>query len=240
MAEYLFRRIHGQVPGGDRQLIISIHIPKTAGTTIGYLFDYGSRRRILYDYAEDYGESPDVEYYNRHRPFIDDHFDFIHGHFHYRKYRDVFPDAQYVSCVRNPVDRVISQFLHIAMERSSGQSEMILNGTLALEEYASNYNIGNAQTVFLRGRDLSDYDFIFITEQLAESFACFQKMTGFRRNDEYVNTGMPHLNALSRRLPIDLEITEGEKSALRKYVKDDMELYRIAVEQFEKKKARLR
>ena len=35
-------------------IFISVHIPKTAGTSLAYVFDHGTDRAVLYDYRADY------------------------------------------------------------------------------------------------------------------------------------------------------------------------------------------
>src|SRR5579859_5671620 len=99
-------------------MFISIHIPKTAGTSLAYVFDYGSGRRIFYDYRDDYSNATmdDLAWWTQHKPFLERQFDFIHGHFFYAKYAELFADADFLACIRHPVDRIVSQFNHVWFE----------------------------------------------------------------------------------------------------------------------------
>src|SRR4051812_7991999 len=92
--------------------IVSIHIPKTAGTTLASVLDRCCNRRIFYDY--DGYEHPQVASteVREHAGFIQSYFDVLHGHFFATKYVDVFLDAAFIATLRHPVARVISQFQH--------------------------------------------------------------------------------------------------------------------------------
>ena len=125
-------------------MYISIHIPKTAGTTVGYILDYGLNRRIFYDYprhgmGKRQGEvmnsddvKRDIRMINEHRDFIKYKFDVIHGHFHYKKYKDVFPDEKYLVCLRDPLKRTISHYFHI-LESGSEKNQYYSDISKALE-----------------------------------------------------------------------------------------------------------
>jgi len=213
-------------------MFISIHIPKTAGTTVAYILDYGTNRRIFYDYEEDYDKPPPTEYLNRHREFINDKFDVIHGHFLYKKYASAFPDEKYIATLRHPVSRVISQYNHILDEppgTGAWPTAEILSGDMDIVEFAGIYNIGNAQSVFLDGRRFEDYAHIFITERLEQSIALFQKKFLFARQDVYAGQGLPKINIRSTRQRY-YKPSKAEEQEIFKRTRDDNELYAKAIE----------
>ncbi|MEO6713928.1 MAG: sulfotransferase family 2 domain-containing protein, partial [Mycobacteriales bacterium] len=122
-------------------MFISIHIPKTAGTALAYIFDYGSGRRILYDYSDDYSNATmdDLAWWTAHKPFIERQFDFIHGHFFYRKYAELFAaDGVFLACLRHPVERIISQFNHVYFEANphDWQYQAIRDDGLTVVDFA--------------------------------------------------------------------------------------------------------
>ena len=66
-------------------MYISIHIPKTAGTTLGYILDLGFRRKVFYDYTQ-LDDKPellqkDIAHLQANKDFIAERFKLIHGHF---------------------------------------------------------------------------------------------------------------------------------------------------------------
>jgi hypothetical protein len=112
-------------PMMSEPFIISIHIPKTAGTTVADVFSRCFNRRVLFDY-ETYDKPQIVNREVRNNvDFIRSYFDVIHGHFYAWKYLDVFPDAKFIATIRHPVERVISQYLHELNEDSSNRRRYV-------------------------------------------------------------------------------------------------------------------
>lgn len=232
-------------------MFVSIHIPKTAGTTLGYLFDFGSDRRILWDYHPDYKWAGTLEpHFHAALPFIREHFEFIHGHFLYRKYAEVLRDETFISCVRHPVDRLISQFRHVVME-GRGQTPVsadAISGRLDIVEWIRSAGVHRAQAQHLEGRAVEDYDFIFISERLEESFALFAKLFNFRRKDAFWGQGFPRENVgdkvrrdnwltpeQARRITT---FSDARRQEIFRICPEDVDLYRRAVALFEQRKAR--
>lgn len=216
-------------------MFISIHIPKTAGTTVAYILDYGTNRRIFYDYEEDYNEAPPTEYLQRHREFITDKFDVIHGHFLYKKYAETFPHEHYLATLRHPVSRVVSQYNHILDEPpgvGAWPNAEILSGNMDVVEFAGIYNIGNAQTVFLEGQNMADYAHFFLTERLEQSIALFQKKFMFARRDAYAGQGLPTINTRSTHQRY-YKPSKTEEQEIFKLTSDDNELYAKAMQRHE-------
>lgn len=178
-------------------MFISIHIPKTAGTTLGYLLDYGTERRILYFYNKNYENVGDEDsvYWTAHKEFVERQFDVIHGHFLYKKFASVFPNAKYITCLRHPVERLISQWNHEVLE---GKSEIALaaaKGMSIVDWVESDSNLTRVLALHLDGRELKDYDFIFLHEKFLESWSLFEKKFSFKRNDQYLGSEeLPRLN----------------------------------------------
>lgn len=222
-------------------MFISIHIPKTAGTTIGYILDYGTKRRIYFDYSEIYDEKElikDIELVKNHKPFLENKFDVIHGHFRYSKYSGLFPDAKFITCLREPVARTISQFYHVIQEANTGFThyQKIMEG-MDIIEFAKLPNIVHAQQLFCAGRELSEYDFIFISEDLPNSIYKFQKKFSFERNDPYMmltgEASIPNTNpksARATRIPSNLLVTNKQKEQLRAVLKEEIDFYNKALE----------
>ena len=216
-------------------MFISIHIPKTAGTTLAYIFDYGSGRRIMYDYKADYSNATmdDLDFWQRHRPFIERQFDFIHGHFFYRKYADLFPDADYLVCLRHPVERIISQFNHLVSEANPDNWEYraIVEHGLDVGDYAGFDGVRDAQVRHLEGRAIEDYEFVFLSETLRISLSAFQQRYGFGRQDPYMpgtpaDGALPTINARTEKLPV----TQAQRERVYAAAAEDVDLYQRGVE----------
>jgi hypothetical protein len=210
-------------------VFVSIHIPKTAGTALAYLFDYGSGRRIFYDYRDDYSNArmDDLFWWEQHKDFIERQFDFIHGHFFYEKYAQLFPDAEYLACLRHPVDRILSQFNHVYFEANENdwQYRAIVEHGLDPVDYASLEGIADAQARHLDGRGIEDY-FVFITEWIDLSFTAFQVSYQFGRRDPHMagtqaGGTIPTMNARTEKVPV----TQAMKEKIYAIATEDVELY---------------
>jgi len=212
-------------------MFISIHIPKTAGTTLAYIFDYGSGRRIMYDYKADYSNAvmDDLDFWRLHRPFIERQFDFIHGHFFYRKYADLFPDADYLVCLRHPVERIISQYNHVLHEANPDdwQYRAITENDLDVVDYATFDGVPDAQVRHVEGRAIEDFEFVFLTETLRLSMLAFESRYQFGRQDPYwasarSDSTVPVINARSEKITA----TDAQRKAVYAAAAEDVDLYR--------------
>lgn len=212
-------------------MFISIHIPKTAGTTLAYIFDYGSGRRIMYDYKADYSNAvmDDLDFWRLHKPFIERQFDFVHGHFFYRKYAELFPDADYLVCLRHPVERIISQFNHVMNEANPDdwQYRAIVDNGLDLVDYATFDGVPDAQARHVEGRAIEDYEFVFLTETLSLSMLAFEARYGFGRQDPYWTPSgaartVPVMNARTEKV----SVTQAQREKVYEVAAEDVEVYR--------------
>jgi len=228
-------------------MFVSIHIPKTAGTALAKIFDDTSLRRIMYDYGTERDLAtvrtclPEVR---EHSEFIQSYFKYLHGHFHYLKYADVFPDAPVITTVREPVDRVVSQYQHIlrAGDRNNLRHKLIMDGEMGIVEFSKIDFIGNAQWYYLEGRPIKEYDFIFIQEQLGNSLQKFCDRFDVPEIREYLGWfgGVPKVNEKPKSIMSNLKsklkktrstvITAEDKRMITLNCERDMEVYRLAKE----------
>jgi hypothetical protein len=216
-------------------MIVSIHIPKTAGTSLGYMLNQSNGMRVFFDYDPQYRYARDLcplveEYFG----FITQYFRAIHGHFHYVKYAERLPDAAFITCVRHPVARAISQFKHVAAlpDGADWRGPLIRSGEMSVVDFvASDDNIRQAMTIHLEGRTIEDYDFVFITERLEKGLRMFARRMGYGLSGE-----LPHVNtssSRSERRGLEMPpVTEEHKQKVYGLMPEDVDLYRRAVEAF--------
>lgn len=225
-------------------MIVSIHIPKTAGTALAKIFDDTSLRKVMYDYGTERDLVavrtclPEIK---EHKAFILAYFKYLHGHFHYLKYADVFSDCPFVATVRNPVDRVISQYLHILRggDVNNVRHKAIMDGKMDVVDFSRVKFIGNAQWFYLEGRPVMDYDFIFVQERMQESLDIFCDKFNKPEIREYLSwhSGVPVVNekpAQSAAQKKSVKITEDQKKQILKHCEMDMEVYRLACEKLDR------
>ncbi len=229
-------------------MFVSIHIPKTAGTALAKIFDDTSSRRVFYDYVpgRDIVEIRSCpEDVRKNKGFIESYFKYLHGHFHYLRYADVFASSPFITTVRDPVRRVISQYLHIyrSGDRKIKMHQQVMDGEMNIVEFSQRKYIGNAQWHYLEGRPIKDYDFIFVQEHLDESLRKFcarfgrqdisdylQWMGGVPVVNEKPGGGVPVKKSPPEARRAEREITADDKRRIAENCEQDFEVYRVALE----------
>ncbi len=172
----------------NEKLIISVHIPKTGGTTFVEVLRKCAEE-VLY---LDYGLEPlaPTALFRRGKlitvPFesiINDLELFpgrsvIHGHFPAKKYSDPFPNAVYVTWLRDPVERVLSNYLYWQRSDIPGDRrwEQVTAQNMSLEQYAQLDFARDLQEAFLSPLTVEEFDFIGITEEYDRSLELFRRL----------------------------------------------------------------
>jgi hypothetical protein len=167
-------------------LIIVTHIPKTGTSSfLHYLRGiYGFR--LFHDHREPRqaplfwvlklvrrAGSPGLNRLVR-RVFIDDvrvppRMACIAGHFLATKYDRAFPRARHAVWLRDPVERVASNYHYwrrLADQRNA-YCQLIRDKGLTLSEFAALPRMRNRQSYYLDGKPVSAFDFVGVTEHYA-------------------------------------------------------------------------
>ncbi|ROU03409.1 sulfotransferase family 2 domain-containing protein [Histidinibacterium lentulum] len=213
-------------------MFVFAHIPKTAGTALGHAFDFSSARRVFWDYDPEYRYARAVQpEISENIGFIGSYYRVIFGHFFVTKYRTLLPDAVYLTCIRHPVDRVVSQYYHLAADGRSWQGRAIQEGRMDVVDFARSDNIGNAQKVHLDGVSIRDMDHVFLTERLHESMKAFTAKFSFDFSVRAprVNT-RANREASLRANTSFIDVTESHRKKVFGLCAEDVDLYREAVD----------
>jgi hypothetical protein len=180
------RKIEGRAK--NENLIISVHIPKTGGTTfVGILRECAEE--VLY---LDYGSEPlaPTALFRRGKPItapfesiISDLESFpgrsvVHGHFPAQKYIGRFPNAVYVTWLRDPVERVASNYFYWQRTDIPGDRrwEQVVGREISLDQFAQLDFTRNLQQAFLFPLAVEQFDFIGITEEYDRSLELFRRL----------------------------------------------------------------
>lgn len=200
--------------------IIFLHIPKTAGTSfrIAAKAYYGANK-ILKDYGADSTvTSPQIKehYYNNNNiqklRVVAKKYELITGHYPVAKYKDVFDGAPIVTFLRNPVERVISEYYHLCSS---------IGLTLSLREFYRKEVYQNRQTKLLEGASFKDFDFVGVTDLYELSLSLFNQKFG--TSLEYLN-----MNRGTYREDITASVSKAEIDEIIKLNQSDIELYQSA------------
>ncbi len=164
--------------------LISIHIPKTAGTSFYHTLksEYNASKVVRIDINTTNKVKVNRIFINN--AFIEPNPKVIHGHFRREQILSltgVSGDLPTITWLRDPVDRVISNYYYLSKilknELQEEKKGLKILGRMqkTLMEYASLERNRNRMTKFLKGVELEDLFFIGFTEQYDEDIRLLGK-----------------------------------------------------------------
>lgn len=238
MLRYLYRyqRWRERQQQADLELI-SIHIPKTAGTSFrNTLKDvYGQEAVIRLDIELEVPvvKVNEVAYQERQLPSWTR---VAHGHFTYpllQKHFDL-PEKNIpvITWVRDPVERVISNYYYLSkilaqeLDEPSKGLNILLKMERKLMEYTRDPLSCNRISKYLRGIALEDFAFIGIQEHYSEDLNSLAKVLDWKDVEEY------QYNRTGKSYD---EVTPKQRDEIRALNDEDVRLYEKALELREKR-----
>jgi len=214
----------------NKQHILFIHIPKTAGTSFRVAAEeYFEKENTFYDYSPQSDETSNIvkeHIYSKYNPYalyqaIEDHpKSFLSGHFLANKYAPLYSTMNVVTFVRNPVAQVISHYNHY---------KNLHHYKYDLHTFIQEERFRNVQSKMLKGKHLSYYGFIGITEEYELSIELFNAQFQTNLKPKHLNT--KHKKSLNTE-----DIDKTTLSLIKKLNQDDIILYDKSVKQFQIRK----
>jgi hypothetical protein len=169
--------------------LISVHIPKTAGTAFRNVLEQNyARDTLLLDYGDRVLDmaslfQADFEKWKkdslRRVTEIELRVRCVHGHFWVGKYAELFPSARKIAWLRDPVQRLVSHYFFWKNLPRSDHSlhQRMLDEQMTLLEFAALPAMRNIVTnTFLRGYSFHDLDFVGLQEFFGEDLGHLHKM----------------------------------------------------------------
>ena len=229
-------------------ILISIHIYKTAGTTFQSILDkIFKSNEIVYANLE--GVEKCEEDLKKNRLANKESIKVIHGHFPFGWHNYFSKQAKYISFLREPINRVVSDYFY-NREFSEGHNHSFAS-KMTMEEYLNCdqlLDMDNGQTRYIAG-DYStpfgqcseemlskakkniDSMFLFVglTEKFDESLVFINHYLGWKKI-YYTNKNV------TQNKPRPSTLTPQQKDIIQLRNKFDVELYQYINTQFEEKK----
>lgn len=217
-------------------MIISVHLPKTAGTSFLASLEGHFGTALIKDYADLPINTPTAE---RNRMALENGIqnatrDFtgvecIHGHFLPVKYLPAATnrDMKFITWLRNPVDRVLSHYhfwknFHDPASAGALHARMVAENW-SLERFCLGPEVRNLYCQFLWAFPPWNFAFVGITEFYEEDLNYFgQYHLGAQLKAHAANTSPGQGNAYG--------VDENFRKKIEAYHSLDMDLYKMAVQ----------
>lgn len=218
-------------------MIVSIHMPKTAGMTFGELLSRAFQKRLMLDY-EDYAafRSPEAlaqcaSNATRMRTRRDEliaAYDVIHGHFVADKYAGLFPDGKFIAFFRDPVRQAISHYRFL--QRTTHLPHPVIkafhDARMTPAEFIRWEATKNPQTMLLGSLPLGDLEMVGLQEEFPRSLALFTATFARPLDRGVFNNVDPSGDEAERMVDAEIRRLIGVHRA------EDIDLYRRAKERF--------
>lgn len=211
-------------------MIISMHLPKTAGTSFRLALEEHFGERLLLDYADrplgqsqEEAEAAATAAAQQSAEMNFAGVDCIHGHFLATKYASR-PDVTFVTWLREPVDRLQSHYMYWRQTPTADNiaplRRRMLDEDWSFSDFAFQSRLQNFYSQFLAGVPLDAFRFVGITEHYAEDLAEF--------GASVLGAEIPvrHLNASDT--PAD-SLAPALRAELEEFHSIDVALYRQAL-----------
>ena len=170
-------------------MLVSLHLPKTAGTSLRYAMRAHYGGRLLEDYdappmqvARGRRELSAVRSGLASRRSLADDVVAIHGHFLPVKYSIALRGrtARYATWLRDPVERVLSHYHYWCRDYAGDDPAQPLRNRVvaerwSLERFCLGPEMRNLYRQYLWGFDPARFEFVGITERYEHDFAAFAR-----------------------------------------------------------------
>jgi hypothetical protein len=213
-------------------MLISVHVPKTGGSSFKTLLESHFGNRLLLDYHDRPMNKTTVV---RNllalcgmlkTPNLSKKYDCVHGHFLPIKYR-CSRGTSFAIWLRDPVERVVSRYYYWRRHFSPDNlqyKKFIKRKNLSLEEFCSIKHYQNLYAKYLWGMSLDDFDFVGITDNFENSIEIFRRMY---RIDSSAGLAVENVNP--NKTASKYAITKGLQDFIYKTNSQDYAIYQRAL-----------
>ena len=223
--------------------LLSIHIPKTAGTSFYKALEsvYGRDALLRLDFSigKKQGLPAMIATNNTDQSLLDKiasegkldrGIRVVHGHFRYEHFAYMFemePNTRVISWVRDPIERIVSSYnyRHSILEKEAGRTsraQRLGNSPMRdLMQWANEPGNFRAYTNYLRGRELADYDFLGIMEHYEEELRRLARILDM--------PALPNLKLNSTSMKSYLPSSQ-ERAKIAELCKESIGIYRQALD----------
>ena len=152
-------------------------------------------------------------------------FDIIHGHFYPEKYDFLGSNSQYITFMRDPVQRILSNYFYLKRKIDRKHPDALIVNQLgfSLEEFANHPDNKNVQAHCLQSQDLKEYQFVGITEHYNESLSALKQQMG-------IECPFVHSENVNQNAKSEYEVSAESIKVIEQCNQEDIKLYNIALD----------
>ncbi len=220
-------------------MIVSIHIPKTAGTSFGQCMKLEFGERVLFDYGDWAGYNSAQAIAHRavraaqmraRRDELLAKFDAIHGHFVADKYMDLFPRTNFIAFFRDPYQQTLSNYYFLLrnpqLQDQHPAVKQFHEAKMTIFDYLSWDEVPDPQSSFLGRVPVESLAMAGLTEEFPRSVVLFNRSFGRKVSSDFTTNVNPERDEPQYTITADLQ------KAIEKFREADLALYRRARELF--------
>lgn len=208
--------------------LISLHIPKTAGTSFTAILRSLFPQKLYRHYKHEFSTSQSVTSH-----FIHPHIRCVHGHFQVNAFDACFDRTTTLTWFRDPVERLVSTYYQVLRNPQDSRHDpnyrRVLEEEMNLVDFARKTNAANQVPWYLNGHALADFTFIGIVERMPESLHMLRMLLG----DDTAQLDFPQANTNPKRSGSRYELDPIVRQELELILEDEMRLYRKACALFD-------
>ncbi len=201
-------------------MLLSVHVPKCAGTSFRHVLDENYGKRVWYNYGAVFSRD------SASAALVPEGTSIIHGHFLADAFDDVLPERTYMTWVRHPVERVVSNYEHFLRSPDMRDTccRRVHEEALTLRQFADIDWMQNLICRYLARKPVEAFQFVGIAEDFTRSIQQFGRVYGLRSA-----LRSPRVNVNPQRVTDRYDLSPGDYAYILERNLADMDWYRQAV-----------
>jgi hypothetical protein len=162
-------------------MLISVHVPKCAGTSFRLLIDKLYGNGVWHNYGIIFSKE------SAKADAIPTGTQIIHGHFLADAFDEILPTRRYLTWVRHPVERVVSNYYHFlrSPDMRDDCCRQLHEGKLNMRQFSDLDWMQNEISRYLAGKAFDEFEFVGVSEEFEESMRLFCATFGFAGFKEF-------------------------------------------------------
>jgi len=225
--------------------LIFVHIPKTAGSTFHMILNSRYPHSGIQNLFGSRYSEPEIHQFMIRPAETKKHIRLLKGHMPFGMHKHIPHPSQYIAMLRDPVERVISQYYYIKKNVHNPLHEKVEKGGMTIQDFVSSgvsIGMNNGQCRFLNG-DLDEFPFgskdqilldsvmqhieehfvwLGITERFDESVLLLSKLMDWKIPPYYMRENV------SKSRVRKSQVDQADINVIRSFNQFDLQLYQFA------------